>query len=55
MIHALRAARGFSGRLDCWEKQPHQHADDGDHHQQFHQREALFASHVKHHGEDFLL
>ena len=39
LLH-LRAAGGFAGGLHRGQEQRHQHADDGDHHQQFHQGEA---------------
>jgi hypothetical protein len=35
----LHASRGFTRRLNGGQQQRHQHADDGNHHQQFYERE----------------
>ena len=40
VVEALNLPGRLSSRLHRRQQQPHQHADDGDHHQQFHQREA---------------
>jgi hypothetical protein len=40
VIAALGAAGRFAGRLHGRQEQSHEHADDRDHHQQFHQRES---------------
>jgi hypothetical protein len=31
----------LTGRMHCWQKQSNEDANDGDHHEQFDQREAL--------------
>ena len=40
VVGTLRAPGRLAGRLDGREQQADEHADDGDHHQQFHEREA---------------
>src|SRR5690606_13430420 len=44
IIQTLRPAGGFAGRLDGRQEQRDQHADDGDHHQQFHKGETPVTS-----------
>ena len=40
LVAALRATSGCPRRLHCRQQQAHQRADDGNHHQQFDQRES---------------
>jgi hypothetical protein len=43
LLHVVAAAhspRRFAGRLDRRQQQPDHHPDDGDHHEQFDEREA---------------
>jgi hypothetical protein len=46
VILALRAARGFAGRLDRGEQQRDQNANDGDDHEQLNQREGPIGTHL---------
>src|SRR5690606_11591411 len=39
IVLTRRATSRFSGRLNCWEQERYQDADDGNHYQQFHERE----------------
>jgi photosystem II stability/assembly factor-like uncharacterized protein len=46
LIKAVRAgvsSTGLSGTLNRWQQQPHERADDGDHHEQLDKREGLAA------------
>ena len=38
VIHTAAAASGLAGGLDGGQQERHQDANDGDHHQQFHER-----------------
>jgi hypothetical protein len=40
MVLALIPPGGFAGCLHRWQQKSHEHADDRDHHQQFHERKA---------------
>ena len=40
LVAALRPPCGGPGRLHRWQEEAHQRADDGDDHEQFHEREA---------------
>jgi hypothetical protein len=42
VVLALRATRRFTSRLHRWQQQRHQHADNGDDHQEFNKREPAF-------------
>jgi hypothetical protein len=39
IVAAARPARGLARGLDRWQQKRHKHADDGDHYQQFNERE----------------
>ena len=43
LVHCVRLRR-LARRLNRWQQQRHQHADDGDHHQELDERERLVAS-----------
>jgi hypothetical protein len=39
IARALHPTRCFAGGLDRWKQQAYKHADDSNHHQQFHESE----------------
>ena len=49
IVRALRAPGRFAGRLHGRQQQRHQHADDGDHHQQLDERKTVLLG--EHHGK----